>query len=250
RPILGAADGAAGRVEHDDEARQVFADAAQAIVDPRAEAWAAGEDAARVHLEHGRAMDRRVGGHRVEESDIGHANRQVREQVGDPLAALTILLELPLRTDDAPLVLVAAATVRLHGDRLPIQLIELGLVVERIDLAGAAVHEQEDDALRLATEVWLLRGERVSGYTRICAIGEETVLRQQAAQGQAGEPSAGLPQKLAARAAAERAAGFVGSRHDSSPSFFLHPASCKYNHPVVRSRRLPRRGSTSQPRVV
>ena len=41
RPVLGAADRAAGRVEHHDEAGQVLVHAPQAVVDPRAQARAA-----------------------------------------------------------------------------------------------------------------------------------------------------------------------------------------------------------------
>ena len=45
-------------------------------------------------------------------TQVGH----VREQLADPLAALAVLLELPLRLDDAALVLLAAAAegVDLH----------------------------------------------------------------------------------------------------------------------------------------
>ena len=51
--------------------------------------------------------------------------RQVREQVADPLAALAVLLELPLRPDDAALVLVPAAAEGLDGDRLAVERVEL-----------------------------------------------------------------------------------------------------------------------------
>ena len=70
RPVLGAADRAAAGIEHHDEAGQVLVDAAQAVVDPRAQRGAAAEDAARVHLQHGRAVDRRIGGHRLDEGDV------------------------------------------------------------------------------------------------------------------------------------------------------------------------------------
>src|SRR6185437_9294364 len=86
---------------------------------------------------------------------------QVREEVADPLAALPVLLELPLRPDDPPRVLVAAAAERLHGDRLAVQAVQLRLVVEGVDVAGAAVHEQEDDALGLCLEMRLAGCQRV-----------------------------------------------------------------------------------------
>ena len=83
------------------------------------------------------------------------------KQVGDPLARLAILLELPLGPDDPPLVLLAAPAEGLDGDRLAVERIELGLVVERIDMAGPAVHEQKDDALGLGGELRRLGRQRV-----------------------------------------------------------------------------------------
>ena len=108
---------------------------------------------------------------------------QVREQVADPLAALAVLLELPLRPDDAALVLVAAAAEGLHRGSSCRPAVQLRLVVEGVDVARAAVHEQEDDALGLGGEVRLLRGQRVDERRRAVGgdglAGEEAVARQQ-----------------------------------------------------------------------
>ena len=70
RPVLGPADRPAGLVEHDHEAGQVLVLAAQAVGDPRAEAGVAAEDPAGVHHQHRRAVDRRLGVHRVDERDV------------------------------------------------------------------------------------------------------------------------------------------------------------------------------------
>ena len=207
RPVLGAADRAAGGVEHDDESGQVLVLAAETIIRPRPQARAAREDLARVHLQHGRPVDRRVGGHRVQERDVVDAGGEVREQVADHLAALAVGLEFPLRPDDAAFVLLATPAERLHGDRLAVEIVELRLVVERVDLARAAVHEQEDDALGLRSEVRRLRRERVRrsrgdiGSPR--GLAEEAVAGEQVGQAQRGEPRAGLPEEFAAGAAAE-----------------------------------------------
>ena len=106
-------------------------------------------------------MDRRVGRHRVKEGDVVDVRADVREQVAYPLAALAVLLELPLRPHDTALALLAAAALRLYFDRLAVERVERGLVVEGIDVARAAVHEQEDHALRLGGEVGRLGGERI-----------------------------------------------------------------------------------------
>ena len=185
RPVLGAADRPAGRVEHHHEAGEVLVDAAEPVVDPRTQTGAAGQDLAGVHLEHGRAVDRRVGRHRVQEGDVVDAGGQVREQVADVLAGLAVLLELPLRPDDPALVLLAASAERLDGDRLAVELVELGLVVEGVDLAGTAVHEEEDDALGPGRQHRLLGGQRVGERARLAPIGggsEVAVLAEEPSQ--------------------------------------------------------------------
>ena len=91
RPVFRPRNRSAGGIEHDDEAREVFIHAAEAVVDPRAEAGRPRLDLAGVHLQHRRPMDRRVGSHRVEKGDVVHMRRDVREQLAHPLAALAVL---------------------------------------------------------------------------------------------------------------------------------------------------------------
>ena len=63
---------------------------------------------------------------------------------------------------DAAAVTVAATSVGLEpADRLAFERVHLRLVVEGLHLARAAIHEQEDAALRLRREVGWLRRERV-----------------------------------------------------------------------------------------
>src|SRR5215475_10840434 len=97
----------------------------------------------------------------MEEADVVGAGAQVREEVADVFAALAVLLEAPLGADDASLVAMSAAAKRAHGDGSAIEGVHVRLVVEGIDLARAAVHEQEDDALRLAGEMRLPLSERI-----------------------------------------------------------------------------------------
>src|SRR5208337_2340479 len=100
-------------------------------------------------------MDRRVGIHGMDERDVIDAGRQVREDVGDVLATLAVLAKGPFRPNDSSLVLLAAAAERLDLDRLAVQPVEYGLVVERVDMAGPAVHEQEDHTPCQGRECWL-----------------------------------------------------------------------------------------------
>src|SRR5688572_12637997 len=127
------------------------------------------------------------------------------------LATLAVLAERPLRSDHAALVLGAAAAPRVDVDRLAVERVELRLVVERVDLARAAIHEQEDDGLRARREVRRLRRERA--LTAVAIDGaEEAVAREQVDEADRSEPRAGLPEELAACAPAERVEVLVHRR--------------------------------------
>ena len=88
---------------------------------------------------------RRVHGH--EERHVVDAAGQVRQGVGHPAAALAVLppgpraLAAPAGRRDG-----AAGDAEVHGLAVPAD--QLGLVVERVALAGAAEHEELDDRLR------------------------------------------------------------------------------------------------------
>ena len=209
-PVFRAADGAAGGVEHDDEAGEVFVDAAEAVVDPRAEAGAAGLHFAGVHLEHRGAVDGRIGDHGVDERDVIDAGAEVGEEIADELAALAVGLEGPLGSDDAAFVLFAAAAEGFHGNSFAVEFVEFGLVLEGIDLAGAAVHEEKDDALGFGFEMRLLGREGIaegrSGRGG-GGGGEEVVEGEQAGHGEAGEAGAGFAEEFAAGAVAEVSGG-------------------------------------------
>ena len=105
-PVLGPADRAAGRVEHDDEAGQVLVDGAQAVVDPRAQAGAAADrilpeficSMAEPWIGESAVIEWRKAMSSTQVARLG--NRSLRL-----LAALAVLLELPFRADDAALVL-------------------------------------------------------------------------------------------------------------------------------------------------
>ena len=181
RPVLGAVDRAAFAGEHHDEAGQVIVRRAEAVIDPRAEGGAAALQAAGVHHQQAGAVDGRLGRHRVEERDVVDAVAEVREQVADPFAALAALAEFPARLDDAAFVLVPAAAERFHGDRFAVHADHRRLVIERVDVARPAVHEQKDDALgfgRAAAAVWARAGWRCKRRGS-CAAREEAVGRQE-----------------------------------------------------------------------
>ena len=150
------------RVEHDDEAGQVLVDAAQAVVDPRAQARAAAEDAAGVHHA---AWPSRGSASRPSSSAGRRCRRRSVARCGN--RSLTHLPHWPYclnfqrGSTMRPSFLCPPRPNVLTVTVLPSQPVHGRLVVEGVDVARAAVHEEEDDALRLGGEVRLLRRQRV-----------------------------------------------------------------------------------------
>ena len=214
RPVLRAADRPAGRIEHHHEAGEVFVHAAKTVVHPRAETRTARENLAGVHLQHRRAVDGRIGDHRVNERNVIDAGGEMREETAHLLAALAILLELPLGADDPAFVLPAAPTKRLHLNGLSIEPVKLGLVVEGVDVAGPAIHEQEDHTARLAGKMRLLRREGIGKRRgcRRCRACEKFVETQQSGQRQAGEAATGFPEEFAPRPPTKATGAGIGRR--------------------------------------
>ena len=138
--------------------------------------------------------------------------------------------------DDAALVLLAAAAERLDGDRLAVQRVELWLVVERVDVAGPAVHEQEDHALGLGRECGLPGRHRVDerrdSVGRDGLASQESVAAQQAGERDRAKPAAGLPEKLTAGPAAERGRAGRRARSSRDESRFVVRVTALVSDPV------------------
>src|SRR6266542_1334346 len=127
----------------------------------------------------------------MNKGDVVDAGGEIRKEVADPLAAAAVLPELPLRTNDAALVLVPTPAEGLDRDRLAVERIELRLVVKSIDMARSTIAEDEDNALRLWLEGWQLGRQWIDKLAD--AIGcdglpREEVRAEQSGQGNAGEP--------------------------------------------------------------
>ena len=90
--------------------------------------------------------------HRLDEADVVHDLRQVRQHLGKLRAALPVLRELEPRPQHRRV--GADERIALPADhrgrnRLALQLRQFRLVVEQVELARRARHEQMDDPLRL-----------------------------------------------------------------------------------------------------
>ena len=131
----------------------------------------------------------------MEEGDVVDTSPDVGKEIGDILPALAVGFELPLRLDDTALVFLAAAPEGLHRDRLPVHPDHLRLVVEGIDVARTAIHEQEDDALGLAFHHGRTRRQWIG--TRSEGFLEKSFATQQSRQRQRGESATDRAEELA-----------------------------------------------------
>ena len=106
-----------------------------------------------------------VGLDAVDERQIIGVPGKVRKPVGHPAATLAVPGKLERAADgdvrerEAPLQF--ARNLGDAGERLAVQFTQPGLVLERVHLAHAALHEQEDAVFRLAREMGPPRCKRV-----------------------------------------------------------------------------------------
>jgi hypothetical protein len=120
---------------------------------------------------------------RVDDAEVIDALRNVGKQFTDLDATLAVLLELPRRLEQ--IARGGELDTRL-GKRqvLAVALLQFRLRVEGVDLRGAPLHEQENDALGPRGEVRILGGEGLGGLSR------RLFARQHRGQGQVTESGA------------------------------------------------------------
>ncbi len=161
-PVAIAARRIVAVVGQHDVAGQVVALAAQAVQAPGAQRRAAAQDAAGVHLAHAAHVVQAVGMATANDGDVVHAGGDFRIPVADPNARLSVLGEFALGAQQRRVGRAAHGrerAVEAIGQRLAGQLVELGLGIEQVDVAGPAVEEAPDDALGRGPES-AIAGER------------------------------------------------------------------------------------------
>jgi hypothetical protein len=124
-----------------------------------------------------------VGDHRFDDAQlVGHA-RRVRQQLRKLGAALAVSGELELRPEQSGIRVDERRPVALQqprGRQRAVQLGERRLVVEQLEVARRAGHEQEDHVLRPRGEVGHLRRQRVGRRRRrrgVSPLGEQLAQR-------------------------------------------------------------------------
>ena len=153
RPILGAA--VRQRRLDGDVAGEVLVLGSEAVDRPRAEAGAGEGAGTGKRLQQGRAVVDALAHHRMHEAHVVHALAHVGEQIADLDAALAARLEVPQGLHQRPRLFIVEGQRALDRQRLAVVPFQIGLVLEGVHRGGAAVHEQEDHALRARLEVGL-----------------------------------------------------------------------------------------------
>ena len=143
----------------------------------------------------------------VDKSDIVRPLAQIGEQIGNHVPALAARFERPLGSYSAPFIAVTATSEGLDRNCFAIQRIKFRFVVECINVAWPAIHEQKDDSLGLGRSHRRLGFHRVRPGGSICCarLAAEEVVSKHASKGSSRKTSTCLPQHFAAGAATELA---------------------------------------------
>jgi hypothetical protein len=153
--------------------------------------------AARVHEQLGGSVVEEVGLAGLDEAQLVGDRRGVRQHVADPGAAGAVLLELLVVTEEVHAVARAHEREPLAFDEagrdgLAVEFVELRLVVEKLQLAGAAGHEQVDDALGFGLVMRRLGRERIGRRSGL-------ILREQRGKGDRPEADTAIAEEVATR---------------------------------------------------
>ena len=193
-PVLGAIRRKPAVVRQHDERREVLVKGPQAIRHPRAHAGKPGQLKPRRLKVRGLAVDPGLAHQVVDEGDVVHDAPEVRHDVAQRLPGLPMRTERPHRLEPRAQPVLEGLHRLPEVAGLPVALHQLGLVVEQVDVAGRARHEQLNHAARPRPMVRAARRQRPGGRP----LRQEALARQQAGQGDPAQPAAGAPQEVAA----------------------------------------------------
>ena len=153
------------------------------------------QDPPAVHLDHGRAVGEGIGVERLNDGQLVHVGREMRQHVAAPQTRLATLTERPLGTEQGSGLHVAAALFERCG--LTVATVQLRLVVEEVHLRGPSVHEEKNAGLGLRRKVGRFHSHRIRRHAG-CHVGprKETIGLEQSGQCQTGETRTELRQEI------------------------------------------------------
>ncbi len=112
---------------------------------------------------HCRSVNRTRTPARSQEANIIDALSQIGKQVGNPHAALAVLLEFPSAGKQWGIAFceLTGRPAYTFGKRLALPFFERWFVIEKIDVTGPADHEHKDDGFGFGLKMRFFLGERV-----------------------------------------------------------------------------------------
>ncbi len=163
-PVAHAIDHGAFAVLDHDESGEVFVQGTESVVHPCAEGGASTEHGAGVHGAHAAGVVDAAGCAGVDDGEVVGVLADVFKPVGDPEAALAALFPCSLAFEEGRFGFAHGGDGRFEtcGELLSGELVEERFPVERVEVTGAAFHEEEDDVLGLG---WAVRDAE-------CGVGE------------------------------------------------------------------------------
>lgn len=200
-PEGGAAAGAASGGE-DDVTWEVLGEGTEAIINPGAQGRPAEHGGTALHHELAGMMVELIGMHRSDEGDIVRARGDVREEIGEFDAGLSVALEGARAAHQDGGIFLDKSEANLFGERvgefLAVEFIELGLGIKEIHLAWGTFHKDEDARFGFGGVMGRLgAGARNGGFGG--RAGEEAVRFEQGSEGEQAGAAGGGGEEISAR---------------------------------------------------
>ena len=175
-PVGGAAGGALLAGGHDHEGGEVVGFRSEGVGDPGAEGGAAELLGAGGEEDLGGGVVEGLGVHGADEGDVVGLRADVGEDFGHLDAGLAVFLELELGAEEGVFGIDEGGAVVLEefgGGLGAVEAGEVGFVVEEVEVAGGAAHEEEDDVLGFGGLWGGLGGEGIGEVGGVGFPGEE-----------------------------------------------------------------------------
>ncbi len=203
-PVGGSAGGTLAASGEDDVGGEIAGFATEPVGGPGAEGRAAELLGTGVEEDLGGGVVEGVRVHRLHDAEFVGDGGDVGDELGEFGSGAAVAGELEAGSEEGGVRVDEGGPVTLEefgGGKLAVPLRELGLVVEQLEMAGCAGHEEEDDALGAGSEMGLARREgiqRGGGSAPAGLGGGGRGFREEGVEGDAGESDAALAEEPAA----------------------------------------------------
>ncbi len=190
--------GQAFEVGQDDKGRQVVAERAKTVGKPGSHAGKTRHQKPCVHHVAGRPVHVRLRAQRHQKAKVVDAARQLRKHATDPAPAFAVLPERERALHQLSGLARGCLDVTAWLKWLVVPPAQLGLIVKRVHLAHATVHEKLNDPAHLGgmVQAAVPIGMRGGRFRPELGLSQQAVVREQLGQGNPAQPAPQPPQKV------------------------------------------------------